>query len=413
MFFSVERLLLLFYIVLWFLPGIGFAYLISKRLKTLSDLHPRPIALVLIALLINMAMAMFFVVLPKGFAQVLRIVYLLVGTGLFTQMLIRTIKAKRTIETRSIILPIILVFLSLFVNMHFTSQLIFPSFTDSITHYRYIDQLLNWRDSNQSLTQFLGELRFYHYGFHAIVAEVHRLTGYAVTEIMLMVSMSLVVLAPFTIVLPLQALGIDRKIQQYAMAITALVFVFPGHALNWGKFPAILSSVLLAMPLSLIFIVVRQRSAKKHWQTYAFGIGCLVLLGVSHWRSVILLIAIYLIVLFYFRVLKERTHFVLMVPIIVGALFILFQDKAKFNLSTSQLIFWVFLFVSAIGLVLYRSIKKEANPLSLATLIYLSSRLLVEIPTGRLLPQIGSPIDMPYFRIVVYHGRTFCGHFVC
>ncbi len=401
---------MLFYIVLWLLPGIGFAYLVSKRLKTFSELKPRAIDLVLIGLLINMTVAIIFVVLPKSLAQVLRMAYLLLGAVLFVYMLIRMRKVKKTVEANWVILPIILVFLSLAVNMHFTSQLIFPSFTDSITHYRYIDQLLHWRDSNQSLTQFLGELRFYHYGFYAIVAEVHQLTGYAITEIMLLVSMCLVVLAPFTVVLPLQALGIDRKIQHYAMAITALVFVFPGHALNWGKFPAILSSVLLALPLSLIFFVARKSSAKKHWQTYAIGLGCFVLLGVSHWRSVILLIALSLVALLYFRVLKERIHIALLVPIVMGASYFLFQDKGRFNLSTYQVIFWSFLFVSTVGLMLYRSIKKEANPLSLAALIYLSLRLLVAIPAGTIPRQYGSPIDMPYFRIVLYIvGGLFVG----
>ncbi len=96
-------------------------------------------------------------------------------------------------------------------------------------------------------------MRFYHYGFHLIVPEIQVLTGFAVTDIMLSLGTFLVILAPFTLLLPFERLGFDKKSQRWAVFWHRSRDAVSELCKTGVSIPALLSVVLLPLPLILDF----------------------------------------------------------------------------------------------------------------------------------------------------------------
>ena len=263
-------------------------------------------------------------------------------------------------------------------------------------------QFLNWREAGLGFFQFIRQLRFYHYGFHLLVSEIHALSGFAVTDIMLSLGTFLVVLAPFSLILPLERFGLEKKCQRWAVFGIALAMLFPDFAQNWGKYPALFSVVLLPLPVSMILDMVKNEN-KSRLTSKIFALTLIsILVGLAHWRSLVVLAVIGLAVYFYYSFYKQRVPVWVLVPMVAGVGYFLLNDRARFNINGGQVIFWLVLIAIAIGVMVVRIRQKSPNNLALSLIMYLGVRLCVEISLAKVLPQFGSLVDMPYFRIVSF-----------
>lgn len=397
--FSIERLILLAFLPLWIIPGIAIAYSVKTKLGLSDTLSGQPLATILMGLFTNLLVSLFFVFLPSPLDQIFRTAYLVIGF-LWAVFLVSRLKPSVGLKANFILLALGVLLLA--GQFHFSNQLIFPSFTDSITHYRYIKHFLDWRVKGLNVWEFISQLRFYHYGFHLIASEIHHLTGYAITDIMLTIGTWLIVLAPFTLALPLKQLGVSTANRRWAILLIGLVFVFPDFALNWGKYPAILSVVLLPMSLSLILGIIKQPHKENNWVRWIVLLALLGLTGLSHWRSLVVLAAMTLVVIIFHKFFKKNIPIAVSGVLVFGALFFLVKDRGRFNVSGGQLVFWILVLFVALFVLFVQTKRKESNLLPLTIALYLAVRFLVEIPLGKLLPQIGAPVDMPYFRIVLF-----------
>jgi len=397
--FSIERLTLLTFLPLWIIPGISIVYGVKEKLGLLVVWGDQPVAYIILGLFTNLLISLFFVFLPSPLDQIFRIAYLMIG---FLWAVYQVVRAKPNVGLKVDRILLALGVLLLFGQFYSSNQLIFPSFTDSITHYRYIKHFLDWRDEGLSTWEFISQLRFYHYGFHLIATEIQNLTGYAITDIMLTIGTWLIVLAPFTLALPLEQLGVTTENRRWAILLIGLVFVFPGFALNWGKYPAILSVVLLPMPLSLILRIYKQPYKEKNWVRRLTSLVLFGLIGLSHWRSLVVLVTMTLVVMTFHKFLKKNIPIVVSGVLVLGALYFLVKDQGRFNVSGGQLVFWFLVLFVALIVLFVQFKRKKTTLLPLTIALYLASRLLVEIPLGKLLPKIGAPVDMPYFRIVLF-----------
>lgn len=404
--FNIERLWILISLFLWLAPGMVLANQLLKKLSFLGSLRKHGIGYVIFSLLINLVASAIFLLLPQAIAKILRIAYLLGG---LVWGLILLWRAKSELRSR-VDYSLLALGLGLLVGqIYFSNQLIFPSNTDSITHYRYIARFLDWQTDGLGFLQFVNQLRFYHYGFHLIVSEIQVLTGFAVTDIMLSLGTFLVVLAPFTLLLPFERLGFDKKSQRRAVFGIALAMLFPDFAQNWGKYPALLSVVLLPLPLTLILDMAKDDKKEKLSFKLIALVTLLALVGMAHWRSLVVLMVIGLAAFIYYGVFKEHVPVWTLGLFVACAAYFLVKDRARFNISGGQFIFWLVLIVLAIGSMAVRVKNKSTNKLVLSLLMYLGVRLCVEIPLDKVKPQFDALVDMPYFRIVTF---IFSGLFI-
>lgn len=404
--FNIERLWILILLFLWLVPGMVLAYQLIKKFNFLGSLRKHSMGYVILGLLINLGVSVIFLLIPQVVGKILRMVYLLGG---LVWGLVLLWRAKSVIKMRMDFWLLALGLGLLIGQLYFSNQLIFPSNTDSITHYRYIERFLDWRGEGLSLIQFIKQLRFYHYGFHLIVSEIHAFTGFAVTDIMLSLGTFSVILAPFTLMLPFENLEFDKKAQRWAVFGIALAMLFPDFAQNWGKYPALLSAVLLLLPLTLILDMAKDDKKEKLSVKLLTLVAISASVGMAHWRSLVVLVVIGLAAFIYYGVFKEHVPVWVIGLFVVCAAYFLLKDRARFNSSTGQFIFWLVLIVLAIGLMAVRVKNKSTNKLVLSLLMYLGVRLCVELPLDKIMPQFDALVDMPYFRIVTF---IFVGLFV-
>ncbi len=399
MIITIDRILLLFLIPLSLLPGMLCAYWLKGKLFAAYAVSKQPLFVLLLGLLVNLLVAGLLLALPVGLSRYLRYGYFLVGISLSVILFIKhKVWQKVKPDWALLLLAIGLVL----AHGYFTSHQVFPANTDSISHYRYIDQFLNWQSTGQTFFDFVGRLRFYHYGFHLLVADLHLLSGIAITEVMLVLGMYLAVLAPFSLIPLLEALGIDRKIRNIAVGVIALVVLFPGLALNWGKYPAMLSAVLLGLPSALV-IEMMQMDFHKVKAKALIGLGgIMLLLGLCHWRAWLVLMVLVLIAWLHFKVMRQRAPWWVLLPFTVNAIVFLMTDRLRFNTPRQYLVFWVAALTLGVFLLAWTFFRGKKTQLAFALLAWLALRALAAFNIPWDWFQSSLLIDMPYYRIVLF-----------
>ncbi len=130
------------------------------------------------------------------------------------------------------------VFLSLLLRLAYLSKVLFPSYFNSAQHYALIKSILT-----QDLPHIFESLRtnYYHLGFHFATAFFASLFQIEITTVMLVFGQIILT------VLPLPLFFIVRHVTQsdwagmLAAILSAFGWYMPAHAVDWGKYPALMS----------------------------------------------------------------------------------------------------------------------------------------------------------------------------
>lgn len=207
-------------------------------------------------------------------------------TGLVIFLFLLKSRNVLKIEASSI-LPVLLALLlvSIAVNMAFLSRLIFPAYFDSAEHYRLIRFFLQSLDSSSSTWP---RDSYYHIGYHLIVAAIVKVTGFGIIEVMLVLGQ----LALSTLAIPLFFI-ISRESRSNAAGLLAVVFAgfgwyMPGHALNWGKYPAIFGLICTIFVINLLYLVLGKNSSTlEKRKLIPILLIAIVVSGILHTRSII------------------------------------------------------------------------------------------------------------------------------
>ena len=186
-----------------------------------------------------------------------------------------------------------IVFLALFfsvtllLRLAYVSQALLPSYFDSAAHYMVIRNIMA---NDLSVVFETMRTDYYHTGFHFITAFFASVFQAEISTVMLVLGQ--IILA----VLPLPFFFIVRYITNsisagiFAAALSTFGWYMPAHAVDWGKYPALLSLYLIMLVLGLAYFLAHSKG-KLQKGKYIF---LLMLLGFSiffaafvHSRSVI------------------------------------------------------------------------------------------------------------------------------
>jgi hypothetical protein len=176
------------------------------------------------------------------------------------------------------------VFLLLLIRLSFLAHILMPPYSDSPIHYQAILELLG---RNQDLVakisptiifskyyhlefQFLTGIQYYHFGFHTLAAWLVSVSGQAPQDVMSLLGQIFLVIGPLAVFALTLTLTSNLPAALLAGSLAAIGWAMPAFAVNWGKYPALLS--LAVMPV-ILSIMPDWRKRRDNWRAILlFGI---------------------------------------------------------------------------------------------------------------------------------------------
>jgi hypothetical protein len=169
-----------------------------------------------------------------------------------------------------------LIFVALvFVRLGFVANIILPAYFDSAEHYRIIQSLL-------SMNTVFPTTTYYHIGYHIIVAAFTLVTHQNIGQVMLIFGQVVLAAIPLPIYFLTLYLTGSRRAGFFSVVLAAFGWYMPAHAVNWGKYPALLSLLMIQFTLGAALI-------KKP----RLFILSLIVSALIHSRSIILIVIIF------------------------------------------------------------------------------------------------------------------------
>lgn len=203
--------------------------------------------------------------------------------------------AKETLPgSKAILIVLFAVFgICLFLRLAFVSKAILPPYSDSAQHYTIIKDLMGDPEaSNATLPFKWPTTSYYHLGFHFLAAFITSISNTEITKVMLVLGQMMVAATPLSIFFIPKYATKSNGAGIFAMLLAAFGWYMPAYAVNWGKYPALASLVLIQFVLSLAYLTVQNReslSKRKTWTLYAMLASGVLISGFVHSRSLVVI----------------------------------------------------------------------------------------------------------------------------
>lgn len=210
-------------------------------------------------------------------------------SALLLILLFRVKSDPKPVVSSTRLFLLLFLFLSILLRLVYASKAVFPLYFDSAQHYLVINNLMG-SDSIQLLNWLNAS--YYHLGFHFLAAFLTSVTQTEIARVMLILGQATLALIPFPVFFLVRYETKSKTAAWFALFLAAFGWYMPAHAVDWGKYPALMSLGLIPFVLSLAYLVSQQKSgisAKKRWLLYGF-LGVSAVLSVfTHSRSLIVL----------------------------------------------------------------------------------------------------------------------------
>jgi hypothetical protein len=165
-----------------------------------------------------------------------------------------------------------------------------PLYFDSAEHYTIIQGLITDFQTFTFPTYKSLTGSYYHLGFHALAATVSQALNVNIIDTMLILGQIILALIP----LPMYFIIRQITKSDFPAAISTLLagwaWYMPAHAVNWGKYPALLS--LLALEFVLGCAILLFRCAKPYRGILAVACAISILLAIFIHTRVLILVVI-------------------------------------------------------------------------------------------------------------------------
>lgn len=214
--------------------------------------------------------------------------------------------------------------ISILLRLVYISKTIFPLYFDSAQHYSMI---------NSVMENYASGLRYYHQGFHFLTAFIASAFHVEITQAMLLLGQVFLAFIPFSLFFPVRHETRSDMAGWFAVILSAFGWYMPAHAVDWGKYPALMSVGMIPFVSSLAYLISQtknQVSTKKQWTLYGlFGISILLSI-LAHSRSLIVFGIIFLawVAAVWWQKLPQRYQsFVFIAVVIATVLEIIFIQR--------------------------------------------------------------------------------------
>ena len=222
------------------------------------------------------------------------IVFILIFTVAYSAILFFRSEKKVSFASKiTLFVLFAILVLSLFLRLAFVSEAILPLYSDSAQHYRIIKDLLGNPESSNATASFKWPAPvYYHLGFHLLAAFITPLTNTEIARTMLVLGQMMVAVTSLSIFFIVRHESASNSAGVFAVLLATFGWYMPAYAANWGKYPALSSLMLIQFVLSLAYLAVQNGaslSRRKTWALYAMLASAIVISGLVHTRSLIVI----------------------------------------------------------------------------------------------------------------------------
>ena len=283
---------------------------------------------------------------------------------------------------------LLLFFILVFIRLGFAADIILPSYFDSAEHYRIIQVFLNMREPSKFIWPTTS---YYHIGYHVIVAALASITHANIGQVMLLFGQIVLAAIPFPVYFFVHRVTNSRKAALFGIALAAFGWFMPAHAVNWGKYPALLSLLLIQFTLGMAVI-------KNRW-TFALSLLASVLI---HSRSVILLAVFGIAWMVSQRIRDKRKMFLALAAAMLGMSLLLINRNQVLGPIFEPYRVWVTLPIGLLAVSVSRSFPR---------LIFFSTLAMLGILAASFIPvsTLYTLLDRPLVEMVLFLPLAFLG----
>ncbi len=178
--------------------------------------------------------------------------------------------------------------LSSLLRLVFVSKVTLPSYFDSASHYMLIKTILG------SGTGLLTSLQtsYYHLGYHILAAFTVSTFQVEITKTMLILGQMVLAVIPLSVFFLIKHETKSSLAGIFVVILAAYGWYMPAHAVDWGKYPALLSMGLFPFVLSLAYLISQNKhtdSPRKRWLLYLMLAAGILISGILHSRSLVVI----------------------------------------------------------------------------------------------------------------------------
>lgn len=192
--------------------------------------------------------------------------------------------AKRVSAPALALSLLFLVFLLL--RFAFLKKAVMPPYFDSAEHYRIVQFL--------SETWFAGVApsapsaeTYYHTGYHWLAAALSHFFQIRISELMLVFGQALLAVLPLPLFFIVKRASGSNAAGLFSVLLAGTGWHMPSHAVNWGKYPALLSLIGVHFVLALGCAPVRRQCKRQQILFYALTGAGVLLSAFIHTRSLL------------------------------------------------------------------------------------------------------------------------------
>ncbi|MBI5297732.1 MAG: hypothetical protein HY869_19820 [Chloroflexi bacterium] len=224
-----------------------FAYLKKAAAERFTDVELAALALSgwpLPALLLSLSILLLRLILPAVWVNGLVLGMMLVTGGMALRGVWGRFKSV-------IVLPLLFFLFFLLLRIGYVAAAVLPAYFDSPEHYRIIQALLDVRPAWPTDS-------YYHLGYHILTAGFVAFTGADIARVMLVFGQVIVAAMPLPMYVFVRRVTGSERAAFLAVVFAGIGWFVPAHAVNWGKYPALLGMLVFQFTLGLALLDLRK-----------------------------------------------------------------------------------------------------------------------------------------------------------
>ncbi len=181
----------------------------------------------------------------------------------------------------------------LLLRLAFVSRALMPQYFDSVRHYTIIKSLMENIEPGSRGVSFpwLGT-NYYHIGFHFLAAFVASGLGAEIPDTMLIAGQMILAITPLSVFFFIRHETQSNPAGIFAVLLAGIGWSMPAYAVNWGKYPAVTSLILIQFVISVAYLIVESSkvlATHQKWALYALFLSGISLAGLFHSRSLVVI----------------------------------------------------------------------------------------------------------------------------
>jgi len=329
-------------------------------------------ALIISALLLGLR---FFI--PDNFISIIAFALLAISAAF-------AVHAVWKLISPGVAIPVIVFLFFVFLRLGFPANAVLPPYFDSAMHYEIIQSLMRMDD-------VFITAPYYHRGYHIIVAAFTLVTHANPGQVMLLFGQIILAAIPLPIYFFVRRATNSNRAAFFGVTLAAFGWFMPAHAVNWGKYPALLSLLLIEFTLGAAF-------TKNRW-LLALSAAASILI---HSRAIIFLAIFGAAWILSAVPRNKRILFFALTGAMLGGLILLINQNQVIGLIFEPYGIWVTLLVGLLAASVFRSFPRLMLFSILASLLMLAG---IFIPVSFAF----SLLDRPIVEMALFLPLAFLG----